>query len=100
PLSWSHWAKMHPYAPAHLAAGYLTIVKELEQYLSEITGFSACSLQPNSGASGEFAGLLAIRRYHESKGEEHRNIVLIPISAHGTNPASAVMASYKVVVIK
>jgi glycine dehydrogenase len=100
PLSWSHWAKMHPYAPVRLAGGYLTIVKELEQYLSEITGFAACSLQPNSGASGEFAGLLAIRRYHESRKETNRNIILIPISAHGTNPASAVMAGYKVIVVK
>ncbi len=100
PLSWSHWAKIHPFAPAHQAKGYLRIVKELEQYLCEITGFDACSLQPNSGASGEYAGLLAIRRYHESKGEQHRNIMLIPISAHGTNPASAVMAGYKVVVVK
>ncbi len=100
PLSWSHWSKIHPFVPAEYAKGYLQIVKELEQYLCEITGFAACSLQPNSGASGEYAGLLAIRGYHESRGEQDRNIILIPISAHGTNPASAVMAGYKVVVVK
>jgi len=100
PLSWSHWSKIHPFTPADQAKGYLQIVKELEQYLSEITGFAACSLQPNSGASGEYAGLLAIKRYHESRGDHHRNVILIPISAHGTNPASAVMAGYKVVVVK
>ncbi|PSK90702.1 aminomethyl-transferring glycine dehydrogenase [Taibaiella chishuiensis] len=100
PLSWGHWSKIHPFTPVDQAKGYLQIVKELEQYLSEITGFAACSLQPNSGASGEYAGLLAIRGYHESRNEGHRNIILIPISAHGTNPASAVMAGYKVVVVK
>lgn len=100
PLSWSHWSKIHPFTPVDQAKGYLQIVKDLEQYLSEITGFDACSLQPNSGASGEYAGLLAIRGYHESRGDHHRDIILIPISAHGTNPASAVMAGYKVVVIK
>ncbi len=100
PLSWSHWSKMHPFAPLDQAKGYTQIVKELEAYLSEITGFAACSLQPNSGASGEYAGLLAIRGYHEHRNEGHRNIILIPISAHGTNPASAVMAGYKVVVVK
>lgn len=100
PLSWSHWSKMHPFAPLEQVKGYLQIVKELEQYLSEITGFAACSLQPNSGASGEYAGLLAIRGYHESRNDHHRNVILIPISAHGTNPASAVMAGYKVVVVK
>jgi glycine dehydrogenase len=100
PLSWSHWSKIHPFTPVDQAKGYLQIVKELEQYLSEITGFDACSLQPNSGASGEYAGLLAIRGYHESRNEGHRDVILIPISAHGTNPASAVMAGYKVVVVK
>lgn len=100
PLSWSHWSKIHPFVPKDQAKGYWQIAQELESYLSEITGFAACSLQPNSGASGEYAGLLAIRRYHESRGEQHRNIILIPISAHGTNPASAVMAGYKVVVVK
>jgi glycine dehydrogenase len=100
PLSWSHWSKIHPFTPVEQAKGYLQIVKELEAYLSEITGFAACSLQPNSGASGEYAGLLAIRGYHESRGDHHRDVILIPISAHGTNPASAVMAGYKVIVVK
>lgn len=100
PLSWSHWSNMHPFAPQDQAGGYLELVKRLERQLATITGFAACSLQPNSGASGEYAGLLAIRAYHESCNEAHRNVILIPISAHGTNPASAVMAGYKVVVIK
>lgn len=100
PLSWAHWSKMHPFVPAEQAGGYYQIVDELSRYLSEITAFDACSLQPNSGAQGEYAGLLTIRAYHESRGEGHRNIILIPISAHGTNPASAVMAGYKVVVVK
>ncbi|MBS1616490.1 MAG: aminomethyl-transferring glycine dehydrogenase [Bacteroidetes bacterium] len=100
PLSWSHWSKMHPFAPSDQAQGYLQIVRELETYLAEITRFDACSLQPNSGAQGEYAGLLCIRGYHESKGESHRKVMLIPISAHGTNPASAVMAGYKVIVVK
>ncbi len=100
PLSWSHWSKMHPFAPLAQAGGYAQIVKELGDYLCQITAFDACSLQPNSGAQGEYAGLLTIRGYHESRGEGHRNIMLIPISAHGTNPASAVMVGYKVVIVK
>jgi len=100
PLSWAHWSKMHPFAPLDQAGGYLQIAKELETYLSEITGFDACCLQPNSGAQGEYAGLLTIRAYHESRGDSKRDVIVIPISAHGTNPASAVMAGYKVVVIK
>ena len=100
PLSWAHWSKMHPFVPKEQAGGYAQIVKELSAYLSEITGFDACSLQPNSGAQGEYAGLLTIRNYHESRGEGHRDVILIPISAHGTNPASAVMVGYKVVVVK
>jgi glycine dehydrogenase len=100
PLSWAHWGKMHPFAPLDQCEGYLQIAKELSAYLCEITAFDACSLQPNSGAQGEYAGLLAIRRYHESRGDNHRNVILIPISAHGTNPASAVMVGYKVVVVK
>ena len=100
PLSWSHWSKIHPFAPKEQAAGYQYIIKELSQYLCEITAFDACSLQPNSGAQGEYAGLLTIKRYHESRGDHHRNVMLIPISAHGTNPASAVMAGMKVVVVK
>ncbi|WP_346318589.1 aminomethyl-transferring glycine dehydrogenase [Chitinophaga sp. YIM B06452] len=100
PLSWSHWSKIHPFAPLAQVAGYEQIVKELGEYLCKITAFDACSLQPNSGAQGEYAGLLTIRAYHESRGDHHRNVILIPISAHGTNPASAVMAGYKVVIVK
>lgn len=100
PVSWPEWSTMHPYMPKKFAKGYLSVLKELEEMLCEITGFAGFSLQPNSGASGEYAGLLAIRDYHASIGEAHRNIMLIPISAHGTNPASAVMAGYKVVVVK
>ncbi|MFN4248853.1 MAG: aminomethyl-transferring glycine dehydrogenase [Flavipsychrobacter sp.] len=100
PLSWAHWSKMHPFVPKDQAAGYLQMAKELSDYLCEITGFDACSLQPNSGAQGEYAGLLTIKSYHDSRGDKHRNVMLIPISAHGTNPASAVMVGYKVVVVK
>ena len=98
PLSWSHWSSMHPFAPDAQTAGYRQMVHQLEKYLCEITGFAACSLQPNSGAQGEYAGLLVMRAWHESRGEAHRNVILIPSSAHGTNPASAVMAGFKVVV--
>jgi len=100
PLSWAHISNIHPFAPKFQTNGYRQIAKELTAYLCEITGFDACSLQPNSGAQGEYAGLLTIRNYHMSKGEGHRDVMLIPISAHGTNPASAVMAGYKVVVVK
>ncbi len=100
PLSWVHWSKMHPFAPANQTEGYKQIVDDLSKYLCEITALDACSLQPNSGAQGEYAGLLTIRDYHEANGEHHRNVMLIPISAHGTNPASAVMAGMKVVVVK
>lgn len=100
PLSWSHWAKMHPFAPVDQTQGYYQIVTELSEYLCKITAFDACSLQPNSGAQGEYAGLLVIREWHRSRGEGHRNVMLIPISAHGTNPASAVMCGMKVVVVK
>ncbi|RYG01611.1 MAG: glycine dehydrogenase (aminomethyl-transferring), partial [Chitinophagaceae bacterium] len=100
PLSWAHWGKIHPFVPQDQAEGYNFIVKELGKYLCEITAFDACSLQPNSGAQGEYAGLLAIKGYHESRGDHHRKVMLIPISAHGTNPASAVMAGMKVVVVK
>lgn len=99
PVSWPAFANLHPFVPMDQAAGYRQIFEELEAYLSEITGFAACSLQPNSGAQGEFAGLLTIRAYHQSRGDNHRNIALIPSSAHGTNPASAVMAGMKVVVV-
>ena len=100
PLSWAHWSKLHPFAPVDQTQGYQQIITELSDYLCEITGFDACSLQPNSGAQGEYAGLLAIRNYHHANGDIHRNIILIPLSAHGTNPASAVMAGMKVVVVK
>ncbi|MEI9933304.1 MAG: aminomethyl-transferring glycine dehydrogenase [Ferruginibacter sp.] len=100
PVSWPEFSKIHPFAPIDQTKGYIQIISELEKYLSEITGFAATSLQPNSGAQGEYAGLLAIRAYHVARGESHRNVVLIPISAHGTNPASAVMAGMKVVVTK
>lgn len=100
PLSWAHWSKIHPFAPADQTKGYQQILDELAQYLNVITGFDACSLQPNSGAQGEYAGLLAIRDFHLANGHANRNIILIPISAHGTNPASAVMAGMKVVVVK
>ncbi|MEM9920340.1 MAG: aminomethyl-transferring glycine dehydrogenase [Bacteroidota bacterium] len=100
PVSWPEFANLHPFAPLNQTKGYQKLFEELEDYLSEITGFAACSLQPNSGAQGEFAGLMTIRAYHLSRGDDHRNIVLIPSSAHGTNPASAVMAGMKVVVVK
>ncbi len=100
PLSWPNWGVMHPFVPLEQAQGYQEVIKGLEIALNEITGFYATSLQPNSGASGEYAGLLVIKAYHESRGENHRNICIIPASAHGTNPASAVMAGMKVVVTK
>jgi glycine dehydrogenase len=100
PLSWFKWGNIHPFAPVKQAKGYLTVLKELEDQLTEITGFAATSLQPNSGAQGEYAGLMVIKAYHESRGDYHRNVCLIPSSAHGTNPASAVMAGMKVVVTK
>jgi glycine dehydrogenase len=100
PLSWVHWSRMHPFLPADQVEGYKQIVDELSDYLNAITGLDACSLQPNSGAQGEFAGLLTIRNYHLANGDKDRNVILIPISAHGTNPASAVMAGMKVVVVK
>jgi glycine dehydrogenase len=99
PVSWPAFSSMHPFAPSHQTLGYQEMAKELSVYLCESTGFTACSLQPNSGAQGEYAGLLTIRSYHKARNEPHRNIVLIPISAHGTNPASAVMAGFKVVVV-
>ena len=100
PVSWPEFGGLHPFVPVNQTEGYQQILTELNQYLCAITGFTACSLQPNSGAQGEYAGLLTIRAYHENRKENHRNIVLIPISAHGTNPASAVMAGFKVVVVK
>ncbi|WP_167343231.1 aminomethyl-transferring glycine dehydrogenase [Nonlabens sp. SY33080] len=100
PLSDPQWGNIHPFVPADQAQGYLEMLTKLEEQLNEVTGFAGTSLQPNSGAQGEFAGLMAIRAYHESRGDSHRNICLIPSSAHGTNPASAVMAGMKVVVTK
>jgi glycine dehydrogenase len=100
PVSWPEFSQLHPFVPANQALGYKHIIDELNKYLCEITGFDACSLQPNSGAQGEYAGLLTIMAYHKANNNAHRNVVLIPISAHGTNPASAVMAGMKVVVVK
>lgn len=100
PLSWPEFAQIHPFIPKEQVLGYEQIIKELEEYLSVITGFDACSLQPNSGAQGEYAGLLTIKNYHAKNGQQHRNVVLIPISAHGTNPASAAMAGMKIVIVK
>lgn len=100
PLSWAEWGSVHPFVPTEQAGGYQYLIKELEKDLAEITGFAGTSLQPNSGAQGEYAGLMVIREYHKSRGEGHRNIALIPQSAHGTNPASAVLAGMKVVVVK
>ena len=99
PLSWHSWGDIHPFAPIEQAGGYHKAITGLEEALNEITGFAATSLQPNSGAQGEYAGLMVIRAFQKSKGEAHRNVVLIPASAHGTNPASAVMAGYEVVVV-
>ncbi len=99
-MSWDEFAGIHPFVPEDQAEGYAELIDELQQDLAEITGFPVLSFQPNSGASGEYAGLLVIRQYHEDQGEGHRNIVLIPASAHGTNPASAVMAGGKVVVVQ
>ena len=99
PVSWPAFSRMHPFAPASQTEGYRQVCRELEAALCEITGFAAVSLQPNSGAQGEFAGLAVIRAYHQSRGEGHRDVVLIPASAHGTNPASAIMAGFRVVVV-
>jgi len=98
-ITWPEFANIHPFAPLETVQGYLTLIKQLEDWLVEITGYDAVSLQPNAGSQGEFAGLLAIRSYHQSRGEGHRDICLIPSSAHGTNAASAVMAGMKVVVV-
>ncbi|HFQ5033112.1 TPA: aminomethyl-transferring glycine dehydrogenase [Vibrio vulnificus] len=100
PVTWPEFGALHPFAPIDQAAGYTALAEDLKAKLCEITGYDAFSLQPNSGASGEYAGLIAIQRYHESRGEGHRNVCLIPNSAHGTNPATAAMVSMKVVVVK
>jgi glycine dehydrogenase len=99
PISWPEFATLHPFAPDSQTSGYREMCEQLERWFAEITGFTAVSLQPNAGSQGEFAGLLAIREYHAARGEAHRNVCLIPQSAHGTNPASAVMAGFKVVAI-
>jgi glycine dehydrogenase len=99
PVSWPEFAKLHPFAPPEQTQGYQALFKQLEEWLAEITGFAGVSLQPNAGSQGEYAGLLVIRAYHESRGDGHRNVCLIPTSAHGTNPASAVMAGLKVVAV-
>jgi len=99
PMSWSEFTNMHPFAPVEQAEGYLELIREVEKDLAVITGFDACSLQPNSGAAGEYAGLMAIRSYHIANGNPQRNVVLIPTSAHGTNPASAAMAGMEIVLV-
>jgi glycine dehydrogenase len=100
PVTWPEFSRIHPFAPLDQVAGYLELFTQLERWLAEITGFAAVSLQPNAGSQGEYAGLAVIRAYHESRGEAHRNVCLIPESAHGTNPASAVIAGFNVVPIK
>ena len=100
PVTWAEFGKLHPFAPSNQVGGYMQIFSELEKALCEITGFDAMSLQPNAGAQGEYTGLMVIREYLKDKGEGHRNIVLIPSSAHGTNPASAAMAGFKIIVTK
>ncbi len=100
PITWPEFATLHPFVPREQAEGYRLMIEELERWLCAITGFDAICMQPNSGAQGEYAGLLAIRKYHESRGDAHRNICLIPASAHGTNPASAIMASMRVVIVE
>ena len=99
PITWRHFSLLHPFAPLEQAQGYQQLIEELEEMLAEITGFDAISMQPNAGSQGEYAGLLAIKRYHESRGHHHRNICLIPTSAHGTNPASAAMAGMQIAIV-
>ncbi|WP_337886403.1 aminomethyl-transferring glycine dehydrogenase [Fischerella thermalis] len=99
PVTWAEFGKIHPFAPKSQTQGYQILFQQLEEWLAEITGFAGISLQPNAGSQGEYAGLLVIRKYHESRGETHRNVCLIPTSAHGTNPASAVMCGMKVVAV-
>ncbi|HNM70892.1 MAG TPA: aminomethyl-transferring glycine dehydrogenase subunit GcvPB, partial [Flavobacteriales bacterium] len=100
PLSWPEWAGLHPFAPVDQAQGYQDLIRQLSDALAKITGFTAVSLQPNSGAQGEYTGLLVIRAYHEAQGDHQRNVALIPSSAHGTNPASAAMVGMNIVVVK
>jgi glycine dehydrogenase len=100
PITDPSWNRIHPFAPLSQTKGYSVLLSELERELSECTGFPAVSLQPNAGAQGEYAGLLVIKKHHETRGQAHRNVALIPASAHGTNPATAVMAGMNVVVVK
>ncbi|WP_028297305.1 aminomethyl-transferring glycine dehydrogenase [Olivibacter sitiensis] len=100
PVTWSEFSDIHPFAPVDQVGGYMQVLNELNQWLCEITGFAKMSFQPNSGAQGEYTGLMVIKAYHEERGDSHRNVVLIPASAHGTNPASAAMAGLKVIVVK
>ena len=97
PVSWNEFANMHPFAPEDQTLGYQRIIFDLQEWLCDITGFADISLQPNAGSQGEYAGLLTIQEYHKSRGDHNRNVCLIPTSAHGTNPASAVMAGMKIV---
>ncbi|MCA9481493.1 MAG: glycine dehydrogenase (aminomethyl-transferring), partial [Nitrospira sp.] len=99
PISWPEFSRLHPFAPDDQSHGYRILFQQLEDWLAEVTGFSAVSLQPNAGSQGEYAGLMVIRAYHAHHGQSNRNICLIPVSAHGTNPASAVMAGMKVVTV-
>jgi glycine dehydrogenase len=99
PVTWPEFARLHPYAPVEQTHGYQTLFRQLETWLAEIAGFAAFSLQPNAGSQGEYSGLMVIRAYHRSKGETHRDVCLIPVSAHGTNPASAAMVGMTVVVV-
>src|SRR5690606_25731736 len=99
-ITWPAFASLHPFAPSAQTEGYQRMCRQLEEWLAEITGFAAVSLQPNAGSHGEYAGLMAIRAYHRARGEGHRDVCLIPESAHGTNPASAVIAGMRVVGVK
>jgi glycine dehydrogenase len=99
PVTWPEFSRVHPFAPVDQAQGYAEVFRDLESALCEITGFAGMSLQPNSGAQGEFTGLMVIRAYHRERGDVNRNVVLIPTSAHGTNPASATMAGMRVVLV-
>ena len=100
PITFAGFAGVHPFAPRDQVPGYVQLIKELESNLVAITHYDCVSLQPNSGANGEFAGLMAIKKYHESRGDFHRNVCIIPVSAHGTNPASAALCNMKIVVVE
>ena len=98
PITWPELGAIHPFAPISQAEGYQQMIRETEDMLCKVTGFAGCSLQPNSGAAGEYTGLMVMRQYHIAHGEGHRNVILIPASAHGTNPASSTMAGFKIIV--